>query len=398
MNTKRFPFRILFVCLLIPPVGYLFTLSTVEDTLEKRETRVIEERLIQNQQALLDGRYSVREEIRRNLSRYFSRDLKTKMGVRTRVLVKSRDQQVLYPVPIEEEMAGGEAFTASEEGGPERLHYVDLAAENFQLLNQGFEVGVDVEILHNGWLSNGVLLGWVLLSGALLHAVIRRRTQAVERDRIERERHIASLSEQLDRARSLAREVEEKEADYHRRIQALEHERDSLSQDAEGLLEEMDQLEQNANQQKDLREETELEILELREEVERLRSRTRKSRKKETETDRLRKRLNVLYKNLDFTDRAVEGMADLPPEARLKAEEVMQLLNTDPSQVAVKRNVFGKGGKSRVLESEFAYAGRLYFHRRNGRCARIVAVGTKNTQTKDLAYLETYTSTSREAS
>lgn len=270
------------------------------------------------------------------------------------------------------------------------MGYMELASESFRLLNEGFEVLVVLEVLHSGWLANGVLLGWVLLSGGLLHAVIRRRTRIEERSRLQQEERISSLSDQLDRARSLVHDVMDKEEEYRRRIEDLRKERDSLTQDTEGLLEEMERLEQGASRQSGLREEMEMEVLELREEVERLENRLRKGRKKENETDRLRKRLGALYKNLQFTDRAVEGMAALPAEVRLKAEESMQLLNTDPSRLQVKRNVFAKGGKSRVLEAEFAYSGRLYFHRRNGGGVQVVAVGTKNTQNKDLAYLESY--------
>lgn len=393
---KRLPFRILFVCLLIPSLGYVVSLDLIEGLLERRERRVVGDLLIQNHQALMEGRYSVQEEIRRNLSRYFGGDVKRKLGVRSHVLVKSRDQRILYPVPADVEMEGDGAFI----GGPQgrrgrRLGYMELASESFRLLNEGFEVLVVLEILHTGWLANGVLLGWVLLSGGLLHAVIRRRTRSEERSRLQQEKQIASLSDQLDRARSLVHEIMNKEEEYRRRIEELRKERDGLTQDAEGLLEEMDRLEQGAARQSGLREEMELEVLELREEVQRLEDRLRKSRKKENETDRLRKRLGVLYKNLQFTDRAVEGMAALPAEVRLKAEEAVQLLNTDASRMPVKRNVFGKGGKSRVLEAEFAYSGRLYFHRRNGGVVQVVAVGTKNTQNRDLAYLDSYRSVSR---
>ncbi len=389
---KRFPFLILFACLLIPPLGYILSLDLIEGALERREKAVIEDLLIQDQEALMEGRYPVREEIRRNLSRYFEGDVKRRLGVRTEVLVKTRGQRILYPVPLEEEMAAGGEFGGllGKEGG-ERLRYVELAAENYRLLNRGFEVQADLKVLHNSWLSNGVLLVWVLLSGGLLHAAIRRRTQAAEERRLDQENRIASLSGQLDRARSLVREVEEKEEDYRRRIGDLRRQRDNLSQDAEALFEELDRLEQGAARQRNLREETELEILELREEVRRLEGRLRKDRKKESEAERLRKRLSVLYKNLEFTDRAVEGMAALQPDVRLRAEEAVQLLNMDASKVAVKRKVFGKGGKGFVLEAGFAYAGRLYFHRNGGR-VRVVTVGTKNTQTKDLAYLESYRS------
>jgi predicted RNase H-like nuclease (RuvC/YqgF family) len=289
-------------------------------------------------------------------------------------------------------MAAGGAFgPVSGEGDRRRLRYVEVAAENYRLLNQGLEVLTDLEVRHTGWLANGVLLAWVLLSGGLLHAAIRRRTQAEERRRLDQEERIAALSGQLDRARSLVREVEEKEKDYRQRIDELRRQRDDLSQDAEALFEELDQLEQGAARQRNLREETENEILELREEVQRLEGRLRKDRKKQSDAERLRKRLGVLYKNLEFTDRAVEGMAALQPDVRLRAEEAVQLLNTDASKVAVKRKVFGKGGKGFVLEAGFAYSGRLYFHRNGGR-VHVVAIGTKNTQTKDLAYLESYRS------
>ena len=387
----KFPLRVLFACLLVSPVGYLLSLNLTERLLQHREKETVEGLLIQDPQALLEGRHSVQEEIRRNLSRHFSRDVKRKLGVRTRVLVKS-GQRVLYPVSVEEEMGGGGAFKAGPWQNP--VPSVDLASESYRLLDQGLEVMVDLEVLHAGLLSYGLLLIWVLLSGSLLHAAIRRRTQAAEKDRLTQERRIATLSDQLAHARSTVHKVEEKEEDYRRRIEALEQEQKSLSKDAEGLLEEMDQLERGAARQKDLREETELEILELRDELDRLRTKARKNRKKTNTEELLRKRLDVLYKNLEFTDRAVEGLAALRPDVGLKAEEALQLLNMDPSQVAVKRKVFGKGGKSRVLEAEFAYSGRLYFHRLNGRGVRVLAVGTKNSQTRDLAYLDSYRSAS----
>jgi uncharacterized protein YoxC len=393
---KGFPFRVLFVCLLIPPLGYLFSLDLIQGSLEQQEEREIRDVLIQDQGALLEGRYSVQEAIQRNLSRHFSRDWKRKLGVRTRVLVKTRgEQRILYPVPVDEEMAGGGAFEDDPLGDDDRLRYVELAAENFRLLNQGFDVDVEVEVRHNGWLSNGLLLAWVLLSAAILYAFVRRRDKAAEQDRREREGRIEALSGQLDRARSVLQEVEEKESEYEQRIEALRKERDGLTQDTESLLEEMDQLEQGASRQKDLREETEVEVLELREELERLQRKLRKPKKRESEEDRVRKRMNALYKNLEFTDRAVEGLSALPADAQLRAEELIKSLDQDASSVPVRRKVFGKGGKSHILESEFAYSGRLYFHRTGDHRARVIAVGTKNTQSKDLAYLESYRTTQK---
>ena len=92
-------------------------------------------------------------------------------------------------------------------------------------------------------------------------------------------------------------------------------------------------------------------------------------------------------KNLLFTDRAVEGFVSLSDEAQLKAEEVIHKLNEDESIVPVKRKVFNKGGKGRVLEVDFFYSGRLYFQKGPGAIIKVVAIGTKNSQDQDLAYI-----------
>jgi hypothetical protein len=71
---------------------------------------------------------------------------------------------------------------------------------------------------------------------------------------------------------------------------------------------------------------------------------------------------------------------------RLKAEEVIHQLNAAPDLVVVKRKVFGKKNRETVLEVVFAYKGRLYFRRREGR-VDVVAIGTKNTQERELEFL-----------
>jgi hypothetical protein len=54
----------------------------------------------------------------------------------------------------------------------------------------------------------------------------------------------------------------------------------------------------------------------------------------------------------------------------------------------VKRKVFLGKAALTVLESEFAYRGRIYWRRGANGKVEILAVGTKNTQPKDLAHLE----------
>jgi branched-chain amino acid transport system ATP-binding protein len=76
----NFPFRALFLCIFLPPVCYILTLQTLEGYLQKRESSGLHQVLVRNYAALYEGRYSLREEIARNLEKvytYFPR-LKTR--------------------------------------------------------------------------------------------------------------------------------------------------------------------------------------------------------------------------------------------------------------------------------------------------------------------------------
>ncbi len=386
---KRFPFRLAFLCLLIPPLGYVLSLSGLESYIQRTQEEVIESLIIQNQEALLGGRWTVREEIQRNLARYFSENTLYKLGVQARVVVKTKEQQVLYPIQFHEDMLG-----ATDLPGPflrveEELNYTETAAENFRVLNEGLDLLVALDIGHSSLLANIVLFFWLVLSGGALYLGARKSAKDSAEEEAEQKARLEALAGQLNDARSMIQAAGEKEAEYQSRINTLSRERDGLSQDVEGLLDEMEGLEHGVKHQQVLREETELKVLELQEEMDRLRSKIQKPKKADKEIDKLRKRFRALYKNLSFTARSLEGIIDMPLDFQIKAEEVLKALNEDSESVLIKRKVFGKGGKSNILEVQFAYSGRLYFLRDDD-IILILAIGNKNTQTKDLAYLESH--------
>ena len=68
---KHFPFRILFISIFLPPVLYIFTLQMLEIYFQKRETSKLNGLIIQDYDALYEGRYGLKEEINRNLGKYF---------------------------------------------------------------------------------------------------------------------------------------------------------------------------------------------------------------------------------------------------------------------------------------------------------------------------------------
>jgi len=365
------------------------SMDLMEQYFQTSESKNIKKILIQNYDALLEGRFSINDEIGRNITRYLVNNIKYRLGISTRILVKTKDQKILYPqFSFSTILQNGTSydFDADSDG----LNYVETAADNYNKMTEGLDVMVDVELRHNSWLSNGILLFWVFLSSGVFYVFIRRKAKAEEAVERERIRKIEDLTDQLNQTQGVLGEASEKERDYQGRIEEIRRERDSLSHDVDGLLEEMTRLEKGVLEQQGRREEAEIRLLELTDEVDRLKGKLRRPKKKEKEIDLARKRISALYKNVEFTDRFFEGLIALSSDFQLRVEEILQVLNQDAGTVAVKRKVFGKGGKTNILETEFAYSGRLYFERADGAGVRVLAVGTKNSQTRDLSYLESY--------
>ncbi|MEZ4577466.1 MAG: hypothetical protein R2861_15945 [Desulfobacterales bacterium] len=95
-----------------------------------------------------------------------------------------------------------------------------------------------------------------------------------------------------------------------------------------------------------------------------------------------------MYKNIELTHRALGALTNMTEDMSLKAEEIIHQLNSDPDLVSVKRKVFSKKGKTTSFEVVFAYNGRLYFRKTSGNHIKILTIGSKNTQAKDLMYLD----------
>ena len=377
---KKFPFKILFISIFLPPICYMLTIQVLEGYLQKREASKLNDLMIQNYEALYEGRYPIKEEINRNLGKYLSRSFKYPLGVRTHILVTTKDSRILYPAQFTNEIKD-----ASHPPAP--LNYVEMAAENYKILNDGLRLSVDLRIKHNSWLSNSILVSYVFLFLLILLRYVKKGIRETQRQETEQKELISQLSEQLDLAESGLGEIKAKENNYLKKIAEFKKDKKDLSQDINGLLEEMETLEAGLKTQRNLKEEMEIEVLELKEDLDRLKGKLSKPKKKK-KLETTSKRFNVLYKNMVFTHKAIEGFFALTDDFQIKAEEVIHRLNEDDSQVHVKRKVFGKGGKMNILEVDFSYSGRLYFKKDSQAKTRVLAIGTKNTQDHDLSYVK----------
>ncbi|MBW2646404.1 MAG: hypothetical protein JRE23_09545 [Deltaproteobacteria bacterium] len=385
---KRFPLKILLVSILLPPICYILTLQVLENYFHRHEESQLNQILIQNDEALYEGRYTVKEEINRNIEEYLSRCLKCKLGVKIDILVKTKDDRILYPSQFEMDHKNFQETDGFSEFQAKNLNYVEVSVENYKILNDGLTLLVNVEIKYYGLLSSSIIIFYVLVFVLIVHRFIKKGIRETERQEVKHETVIRGLTRRLRKTENGLKAVKANQVDYSTKIAGLKKEKSSLSKDVDALLEEIEKLEEGLDTQKDLKEATEYEVLELREELDRLQGKLQQPKKKKKKVATTGKRFQVLYKNLVFTERAIIGFLSLTSEFQLKAEEVIHRLNEDQSLVSIKRRVFGKGGKMNILEVDFSYSGRLYFQQDDRPKTNIVAIGTKNTQDQDLAYLE----------
>jgi hypothetical protein len=374
----------MFLCLFLPPVCYVLTLQILQGYLGRQESSRLNQIVVQNYDALYQGTYPLKEEVNRNINKYLSERWEERFGIRRNILVKTKDDRILYPSQSSESSSAEKQLS---EAHRKSVSYMEVAAENYRTLNEGLVLQANVHIEHNTWLANIILILYVFPALFLLQRVIVRVLRESERQEKELHDSIQSLTNRLVQEEKKLGEIEAKEKEYLQNIEGLRQDKKGLADDVDSLLEEIEKQETGLEQQKKLKAELESQMGELREDLEQLKEKSEKPKKKKRE-ESAKKRFAVLYKNLAFTDRAIDGFLELTDEIQLKAEEVIHKINEDDSAINVKRKVFGKGGKMNILEVPFAYSGRIYYQKNSHVSKTIFAIGTKNRQERDLAYLE----------
>jgi len=378
---RFFSIKILVLCILLPPVLYLLTVMVLERQGEERLTRQIEEVYTGDPQRLLDGSLRLENALEANINRYLAASFLARHGFAVRVSVATRAGKLLYPSSLDPPEPG--------DAGPDPQQ---VAVENFALLSEGLTVHVEARLEHNRLISNVVLGGYVLAALAVL--LLHYRAAGRQMSRVERERR-SELDRLAQRERQsaarlsdLQSERERLRAEFERLKSAMEGERARAERNEGDLIAEIESLEKKLNENLGDQSTREEEIRSLSEKIALLeKEQRREDRGRQKTAAAIEKRFATLYKSILVNARAVDGFLDLNEELRLKAEEVIHQLNANSDLVPVKRKVFGKKNRETVLEVVFAYKGRLYFRKREDRRVEVVAIGTKNTQERELEFL-----------
>src|SRR6056297_3366220 len=94
---KYFPFKILILCILLPPVLYILTIQVLETHLETSVKNALEEIYIGDSAPLLDGTLEIEQAVARNINAFLQQKNLQTWGIQTRVSVTTRQGTLLYP-------------------------------------------------------------------------------------------------------------------------------------------------------------------------------------------------------------------------------------------------------------------------------------------------------------
>ncbi|MGB2927521.1 MAG: hypothetical protein WBB70_01275 [Desulfobacterales bacterium] len=379
---KFLSFKILILCILLPPILYIFSLQSIESHLNKRYAKEIGDIYTGDTRPLFDGSVRLKDAINNNIDRYLQSKAILSLGVKAKVTVATKQNTILYP-----------AVFNDEEGDIPPSAPIQVAADNYNLMNEGLVVNVDLILEHNTLLSNAILAFYICMSVLVLFLYYRTGIKKARQEDTEKETEIARLLEfeknHTSKLKDLIKVKQKLIAEIIKIKRKLVHERIRASKNEDDLIKEIVALEENINENIALQNEKQEEINALKEKIKLYEKERQKENKQKTNNfNTVRKRFKTLYKNISVNKRALNGFFDLTDDMKMKGEEIIHKLNEDPSFVLVKRKVFGKKGRATVQEVIFAYKGRLYFRKTKDGKIEILTIGTKNTQAKDLEFLD----------
>ena len=377
---KYFSFKILILCILLPPVLYIASIQSIEVYLKNMYKEKIEEIYTGDTHLLFDGNVRLKDALNRNITRYLSNRSLISYGLTLNVSVKTKEGIILYPSSFNEE----DPLASSDP--------MQIASENYNLMKDGLVISVDVKINHNTLISNCILSFYTICFAFVLYFYYKSSVKKAKVEDEEKTMEISLLRKSeknfSKRLKSLAKERENYLSELKRFKKIFADEKSAADKNEEEMIKEILLLENKIEKNIVFQNKQQKEIDLLKDEIRQY----EKERKKETKQQKkssniVRKRFKALYKNIYISERAIRGFVELTDEMKIKGEEIIQLLNKDPNQVPVKRKVFGKKKRTTTFESVFAYNGRLYYRKTKDNKAEILAIGTKNTQTKDLEFL-----------
>ncbi len=377
---KYLPFKIIIFCIILPPILHLATIQSLEKYLKKIFIAEIENIYTGDTRLLFDGNLSVKDAVNSNIDNYLQKNKLIPWGVKLNVLVITKSGAIVYP-SFEEE----DSLTP-----PSRKQ---IASENFAILSEGLNLQIDIFLERSSVLVISIFSSYIMLSLLTLSYFYRRGAMKAKMEEKHREEELSRMIEiEKENQKRMDMLTEDKTilANEFKRIKnILEDSKATTQKIEEGMIEEIISLEEKIKNIHSLYDEQQEENMELKEIIGKYEKGEFKTRKqKEKGSKQVTKRFSSLYKTISFHNRAILGFADLTDDMQIKAEEMIHKMDIDSNLVKVKRKVLLKKNPEAVFEIPFSYNGRIYFSKGKDGKVNILSIGTKNTQEKDLAFID----------
>ncbi len=389
---KFLSLRILILCILLPPVLYIFSVQSIERHLKGRYANEIEDFYLEDTRPLFEGSIRLKDAINNNINRYLQSKALIALGVKVAITVTSKQNTILYPAVVDAKEASLLPNDAMK-----------IASDNYKLMNEGLVVNVDLVLEHNTLLTNAILGFFIFASILVLSFYYWTGVKKAGQEEMEKNSELFRLKEvEINHAdnlkalmkdkKNLISEIKKIKKQLKKEtIKASKNEDEMIkaSKNEDEMIKEIVALEEKVHNKINFLNERQEEIDALKEKIKLFEKEARKESKQKTKVyNSVRKRLKTLYKNISIDKRAIIGFLDLTEDMQIKSEEIIHKLNENPKIVPIKRKVFSKKGRATVQEVIFAYNGRLYFRATKNSRIEILTIGTKNTQAKDLEYLD----------
>ncbi|MBU1194657.1 MAG: hypothetical protein KKE62_11075 [Proteobacteria bacterium] len=381
---KYFPLKTALACLLLAPLLYLAALNGCQKYTNDRYLKKIQNIFIGETKTLLEGRQTIEKQVAQNIYVFLESDWMVQhLGIDLKIAVTTQKGKFIYPTFI-----NADAFLNNFEGNED---FEQIAKQNFDILNQGLLVDIQVDLSHGSNVANMILFACFSLALIVFMIFYKMGSIKAASDNKNRTELINGLQKEEQNLKQILAKLEDERQGLFENIKALnskyQEEKNKLKHNEEELFDEIVSLEEQLEASLEYKRKKEEEIELLKSQIDKY-ERRKNSKNKRNEFDFIIKRFNVLYKNIVMNRKAVSGLLNLNEEQQIKAEEIVFMLDQNPDQVIIKRKVFsGKKHKTTCFEVLFSYNGRLYFKNNENGKIEVVVIGTKNTQIKDMEYL-----------
>ena len=389
---KYLSFRTFLICILMPPALYLFTLQGLEFFLQKKTLLDIQQVLFSDTKPLLEGRLSILDETEKNINNYLKTNPILKLGFSAEVLVKTKKGRLIYPQPVinRPDVLGPEPNEMTSDLFRDRHR---VAESNWKILQEGIQLLVSVRIPRNSWLANGILTFYIMLFVVLPYRAYLAKTREAKEIAASKKQALEAVNKRLTDAQVRLAQVSSREKHQQQEIKKLKTDLDladsKVRETEDEALAEIEELDESLNESVKLKEKLEVEVLRLEQELKNIEASHKiLPAKQRKQVNNAMRRFKTLYKNLKIHARAIDGFLDLEDNMQLQAEELIHTLNEEGVKIPVKRKVSTKKGNTPVFECEFGRNGRIYWGSGPGTIKQIFVIGTKNSQHRDLAYLD----------